>query len=292
VSTRTVRVGPRHPTRLDAFVHSALPRISRRLVRALIAEGAVRLNGRSTHKGTRVADGDLVEIPMLAGLQPDPDAPLRVLYEDDDVIAVDKPGGVSGHALDPRERGTVAGALLARYPELAEIGDPLSAGLVHRLDTGTSGVLLAARSPAVFETLRAAFRQRAVLKQYVAIVEGRPAPGTVVEVPLAHDPADRRRMRAARAGDRAWKARTYVAAVTVSGDCARLEVEIRTGVTHQVRAHLALLGHPILGDLLYGGRSVDLAPGRHALHAAALELPARPLRVVAPLPEDLGALLG
>jgi len=292
VSTRVVRVGPGDPTRLDAVVRVLLPRLSRRLVRTLIAEGAVRLNGRSTDKGARVVSGDLVEIPVLEGLEPDPDAPLRVLYEDDDVVAVDKPGGVSGHALDPRERGTVAGALLARYPELAGIGDPLSAGLVHRLDTGTSGVLLAARSPAVFGTLRTAFRRHAVLKRYVAVVEGRPAAGTVVEVPLAHDTGDRRRMRAARVGDRAWAARTYLAAVEVCGDRARIEVEIRTGVTHQVRAHLASLGHPILGDTLYGGRSVDLAPGRHALHAAALELSAPCLHVVAPLPDDLSALLG
>ena len=289
---RAVLVGARDPARLDTFVRASLPGLSRRLVRAMIEDGRVRVNGRVAPKGARVTDGDVVEIPIVDGLQPDPDAPLHILFEDADVIAVDKPGGVAGHALDPRERGTVAGALLARYPELAGIGDPLSAGLVHRLDTGTSGVLLAARSPAVFQAIRSAFRRHAVLKRYVAVVEGRPAAGTVVDVPLAHDTADRRRMRAARAGDRAWPARTYLAAVVPCGDRARVDVEIRTGVTHQVRAHLALLGHPILGDTLYGGRPADLAAGRHALHAAMLELSAPELHVVAPLAGDLAALLG
>ena len=130
-----------------------------------------------------------------------------------------------------------------------------------------------------------------MLKRYVAIVEGRPAAGTVVEVPLAHDTGDRRRMRAARAGDRAWVARTYLSAWRCAA-IARGRRRDPDRCPHQVRAHLALLGHPILGDALYGGRSVDLAPGRHALHAAALELPTPYLHVVAPLPDDLSALLG
>ena len=292
MSTRAVRVDPGGPTRLDAIVRSLLPHLSRRLVRTLIAEGSVRVNGRATRKGARVASGDLVEVPILEGLCPDPDLPLRVLYEDTDLVAVDKPGGVAGHALDPRDRGTVAGALLARYPELAQVGDPLSAGLVHRLDTGTSGVLVAARSPAVFTTLRAAFRRHEVVKRYVAVVEGRPEPGTIVDVPLAHDTSDRRRMRAAQPGDRAWPACTRVVAVSASGNRARVDVEIQTGVTHQVRAHLAWIGHPILGDLLYGGGPVPLAPGRHALHAGGLAWGARSLHVTAPLPDDLSALLG
>ena len=276
--------------RLDAVVRRLCPDLSRRIVRALIADGAVRVNGRPAAKGASVRAGDLVEVLVLAGLVPEPAMVLRVLHEDAAVVAVDKPGGVRGHALDPRQRGTVAGALVARYPELATIGDPLSAGLVHRLDTGTSGVLIAARTPASHAALRASFRRHEAVKRYVAMVTGTPAPGTVVEVALAHDPADRRRMRAARTGDRAWPARTVVSAVEPHGEVSRVEVEIRTGVTHQVRAHLALLGHPILGDALYGGSPSPLPPGRHALHAAELDLPGLP-SLRSPLPADLGVLV-
>ncbi len=267
------------PARLDALVRALLPGASRRLVRILIDEGAVRLNGRIARKGERIVVGDRIEVPTLAPLAPEPDAPLAVLHEDAEVVAVDKPGGMRGHALEPRQRGTVAAALLGRYPELAGVGGPLAAGLVHRLDTGTSGVLLAARSPAAYDDWRAAFRRHEVVKRYVAIVVGVPAPG-VVETPLAHDPGDRRRMRAARPGERSWPARTVLVGIAPRGAFARVDVEIRTGVTHQVRAHLALLA------------AATLPSGRHALHAAVLELPARAFLVAAPLPPDLAALGG
>ena len=286
----SVRVGPELAGRLDAAVRRLAPGFSRRLVRALIAEGAVRVNGRPARKGARVAPGDVVELPALAGIAPDPDVALRILYEDADLVAIDKPGGVRGHALDPRQRRTIAGALVARDPAQAGIGDPLSGGLVHRLDTGTSGVLVAARTPASWTALRAAFRRHDVVKRYVAIVAGLPAVGTVVDVPLAHDPQDRRRMRPARSGDRAWPASTRVCEVAVHGTRAAVTVEIRSGVTHQVRAHLAWLGHPVVGDALYGGEASVLPAGRHALHAATLEIPGRGLRVTAPLPDEMRAL--
>jgi 23S rRNA pseudouridine1911/1915/1917 synthase len=209
------------------------------------------------------------------------------------VIAVDKPGGVAGHALDPRQRGTVAAALLARWPALAGVGDPLAPGLVHRLDTGTSGVLLAARTAEAFDALRALFRAHAVRKRYVAVVRGAPRPGTRIDAPLAHDTRDRRRMVAAGPGARAWPAETTIVAVHPCGDVSRIDVEIRTGVTHQIRAHLALAGHPVVGDALYGGPpATTLAPGRHALHAARVEIPSWPLEVEAPLPADVRDLAG
>jgi 23S rRNA pseudouridine1911/1915/1917 synthase len=288
---RAVHVTPGMPARLDAVVRAALPAASRRLVRALIEDGSVRVNGRRAAKGSRVAVGDLVELPAVAALAPEPEVPLRVLHEDAELIAIDKPGGVPGHALDPHQRGTMAGALLARYPELAGVGGPAGAGLVHRLDTGTSGVLLAARSTSAYTRLREAFRNHDVVKRYVAVVQGVPAAGTAIEVPLAHDPTDRRRMRAARSKERAWPARTVVVAVDPSGARALVHVEIHTGVTHQVRVHLALAGHPVVGDVLYGGACGVLPAERHALHAAILELPGRRLRIVAPLPDDLRALV-
>jgi 23S rRNA pseudouridine1911/1915/1917 synthase len=291
-SHRRVEVAPGLPARLDRVVRSLMPETSQRLARRLIAEGDVRVNGRRAAKGARVSPGDVLELPVLGPLVPEPDAPLRILYEDDDVIAVDKPGGVRGHALDPRQRGTVAAALLARRPELARVAGPLDAGLVHRLDTGTSGVLLAARTPTAYAALREAFRTHAVVKRYLAVVEGTPRVDTVVDVPLAHDPADRRRMRPAGTRDRAWPARTTVVAVDARGPLATVEVEIRTGVTHQVRAHLAHAGHPVVGDALYGGPLVPLLPpGRHALHAHVVAVAGRGLRIEAPLPADLSGLV-
>ena len=288
---RRVRVTGATPTRLDACVRALAPELSRRLVRTLIDDGAVLVNGRPGRKGTRVADGDVVELPALAALEPEPDLPLRVLYEDARMIAIDKPGGVRGHALDPRQRGTMAAALLARHPELATVGDPLAAGLVHRLDIGTSGVLVAARSAEAHRALRAAFRSHAVTKRYVAVVVGTPAAGTIVDAALAHDSRDRRRMRVAQATDRAWSARTLVVAVEPRGERSLIEIEIRTGVTHQVRVHLAHLGHPIVGDALYGTPCDALAPRRHALHARRLEVPAYGLRIEAPIPDDLLGLV-
>ena len=287
---RTVRVTADMPARLDALLRTLLPTISRRLVRAFVADGSVRVNGRRASKGSRVVEGDLVEIPVVDGLVPEPDLPLVVLHEDADIIAIDKPGGVPGHALDPRERGSIAGALLARHPELASVGDPLSAGLVHRLDTGTSGVLVGARTPEAYRALREAFRRREVTKYYLAIVEGQPSPGTIIDTPLAHDPSDRRRMRAARRDDRAWPARTEITHVESQGGLTLVGLTLCTGVTHQARAHLALLGHPVVGDLLYGGSPL-LSTGRHALHAQRLDLAARGLRIESPLPADLRALL-
>lgn len=288
--SRTVVVTTAEPMRLDAWVRSVMAGTSRRLVHALIADGTIRVNGRRAAKGTRVGTGDVVELPVLAPLAPEPGMALAILHEDADLVAIDKPGGVPGHALDLRQRGSVAGALLARYPEMAAI-DPLAAGLVHRLDTATSGVLLAARSRAVHAALRAAFRRRAITKHYLAVVAGTPSPG-VIELPLAHDPQARGRMRVARPGERAWSARTRVVRVTPRGTHSVVEIEIATGVTHQIRLHLAARGHPVLGDLAYGGPPAGLAPGRHALHARQLVIPDRSLTIEAPLPEDLRPLLG
>ena len=285
--------------RLDTFLRGALPAMSRRLVRRLIAEGAVCVNGRPAVKGVRVAPGDRVTLPDLpATITPEPGLALAVLHEDDALVALDKPGGIPGHALDPRQRGTAAAFLLARYPEMADVGDPLAPGLVHRLDSGTSGLLVAARTRAAHCALRAALRARAVEKRYLAWVAGDASAldGARVALPLAHDPRDRRRMLPATARVRAWPAETRLAIVAAGRERSLVEATILTGVTHQVRVHLAARGHPVLGDVLYGGAPAGLPRGRHALHAAGLTLPhptdGRPLSLSALLPADLAALGG
>jgi len=298
VAALTLTVGA-DAVRLDTFLRGALPAMSRRLVRRLIAEGAVCVNGRPAAKGVRVAPGDRVTLPDLpATITPEPGLALAVLHEDDALVALDKPGGIPGHALDPRQRGTAAAFLLARYPEMADVGDPLAPGLVHRLDSGTSGLLIAARTRAAHCALRAALRARAVEKRYLAWVAGDASAldGARVALPLAHDPRDRRRMLPATAGVRAWPAETRLAIVAAGRERSLVEATILTGVTHQVRVHLAARGHPVLGDVLYGGAPAGLPRGRHALHAAGLTLPhptdGRPLSLSALLPADLAALGG
>ncbi|HZP43814.1 MAG TPA: RluA family pseudouridine synthase [Candidatus Binatia bacterium] len=285
--------------RLDAFVATALPHVSRRLCRELIASGAVRVNGRVAAKnGIRLRVGDRVALPDLPlALAPEPELALAVPYEDAAMAAVEKPGGMPAHALDPRERGTAAAFVLARWPETGTVGDRLAPGLVHRLDTGTSGLLLAARTPEAWSALRAAFAAHAVEKRYLAVVRGGRVPWRTerVDVPLAHDPRDRRRMTAAPPGARAWPAETTVEVLAAAEETALVAATIRTGVTHQVRVHLALLGLPVLNDALYGGAPADaLPPGRHALHAERLLVPhpadGRRVVLTSALPADLAAL--
>ncbi len=282
-----------HAARLDVIVRGMRPDLSRRLLRRLIDQGMVRVNGRRVARGARVLPGDHVSLPQLA-LAPEPDLPVPIVHVDRQIVVVDKPGGMPGHALDPRQRGTLAAFLLARFPDLAAVGDPFGSGLVHRLDTGTSGLQIAARTPEAFARCRAAFQAGKVSKRYLAIVAGVPPPHLVVDMPLAHDRRDRRRMTAASPGRRAWPARTEFVRRAVAGKLALVEATIHTGVMHQVRVHLAIHGHPVLGDRLYGGPPASLPEARHALHAAGIapvagiaDLPA----LDSPLPADLAALL-
>lgn len=295
--TLTVATDDTVACRLDGFLHGALPGWSRRLIRRLIAEGAVRVNGRRAAKGTRLATGDRVTLPDLPeGVRPEPDLDLPIVYADHALVALDKPGGVPSHALDPRERGTAAAFVLARYPDVARVGNPLAPGLVHRLDTGTSGLLVAARSATAHARLRAALRAREIEKRYLVVVAGDAGPlhGRVLTVPLAHDPRDRRRMMTATAGCRTWPAETTLEVLGTSGNRSLIAATIFTGVTHQVRAHLALAGHPVLGDRLYGGPDAGLPADRHALHATRITLPhpddGRRLSPTSPFPADLAAL--
>ncbi len=283
----------RHATRLDTFVLAVCPGLSRRQVRRLIDAGAVRVDGRRVRRGAHVAPGAQVILPR-SRLVPEPDLPVAIVHVDAHVIVVDKPGGMPGHALDPRQRGTVAGFLAARFPETAALGDPLSSGLAHRLDTGTSGLQVAARTPAAHVRLRAAFAAGEIAKRYLAIVVGTaPSSPLTIDTPLAHDPGDRRRMVAAVPGRRAWPAHTELVRLAVGGGHSLVQATLHSGVTHQVRVHLALLGFPVLGDRLYGGPDAGLGPRRHALHASALE-PGAGVALLppltSPLPDDLQRL--
>jgi len=283
--------------RADLFVSEATG-LSRAKVKRLFEEGAVRVDGRPARKGDLLKAGQRVEVAEGAAdegpaLVPEPGAPLRVLHEDASLVFCDKPSGRPSHPLQPGETGTVANALVSRYPECAAASDdPREGGLCHRLDIGTSGVLLAARTRAAWEAMRAAFSGDGADKRYWAAVTGPLADEGEIDLPLRHH---KDRVEPAVDGAGARPARSDFRVLARSGDAALVEVRIHTGVLHQVRAHLAAVGAPVLGDAAYGGRPLP-SLGRLFLHARSLEVThpssRRKLRVESPLPEELEAALG
>lgn len=275
--------------RVDVWLAGALE-LPRTRVKELLERGAVRIGGRVPRKGDRTVAGARVEVTLPdedPRPVPQPELPLSVIHLDPQLVAVDKPSGMPSHPLEPGERGTVVNALVARHPECADASaDPREGGLVHRLDTLTSGVLLASRTGEAWRALREAFSGRQVDKRYLAVVTGPVAAEGEIDLPLRHrgdhvEPA-------LSGGGR--EALTDFRALSRSGDASLLEVRIHTGVLHQIRAHLAAIGAPVLGDTDYGGRPF---PGleRFFLHAARLGFshPATGsrLELTAPLPDEL-----
>jgi 23S rRNA pseudouridine1911/1915/1917 synthase len=285
--------------RVDRFLASRLPGASRAIVKRLFSEGAVIVAGKPRAKGDPVRRGEVVEVfapePLDRADWPpaaNPDLVVPLLHADEDLLVVDKPAGMPCHPLRPDERGTVANALVARFPELVRAGDVArEAGLVHRLDTATSGVLVFARRRESFEDLVTQIRLGGSLKVYLALVEG-DASGISrrLEYPLVSRGRRVVALTDGRDHDEAQTATTVVEPVEVLGDATLVEARIRAGRRHQIRAHLAAAGHPIVGDVLYGAGATDLVerPFLHA-HRIALASPSRgtPLQVEAPLPADL-----
>lgn len=285
--------------RLDVFLSRQVPGLGRRAAQEAIAAGAVRVNGRRARKSDPVQAGDQIELGdrvEAAPLQPNPALAITVLYEDDALVAVDKPAGIPSVALRADETNTVANFLVARYPETASVGaSPLEAGLVHRLDTGTSGVLLAARTPVAHAHLRRQFRGRDVLKEYFAVVEGDLRRSGEIRAPLVPAGRQQHRMRVLRDGEANTTAREAVTLYRPRrrfGTATLLAVRIETGVMHQIRVHLASLGHPVVGDALYGARAAASRPLLHAVrlvirHPQGNEL----LSLTSPLALDVQAYL-
>ena len=264
-----------------------------------LAQGAREV----AEKGGKVRPGEIVSIAELLEVsdlrvQPNPALRLEILFQDDDLVAINKPAGMAVHPLRPEETGTLANALVAQFPEIAALGDqPLLAGVAHRIDTDTSGLVLAARTAAAFEALRAQFAARRVEKTYLALVAGAVKRDGELTHDLAHHPTSRGRMvdaRSLRVAERPMHAVTAFRVVRRVGAFTLLEVTIFTGVTHQIRCQLALIEHPLVGDTLYHGPAVR-GFDRHFLHAAAVALAhprsGDPMRIEAPLTPDLRALL-
>jgi 23S rRNA pseudouridine1911/1915/1917 synthase len=282
--------------RLDVVVGEVLG-LSRAKVKSLFEAGAVRVDGRRPSKGDRATLGSRVEVELAeegAPLVAEPGLALSLLYQDAWLVAVDKPAGMPSHPLKPGETGTAANALVARFPEVAAAGEEeREGGLVHRLDIETSGVLLAARDRQTWNAVRMLFRERAVDKRYWALVAGPIGEAGTIDVPLRHK-GEARVEPAVDGGEPGREALSEFRVLSRSGELALVEVKILTGVLHQVRAHLAAIGAPVVGDALYGGRPLG-GLKRFFLHARALGLShprsAVALKVESPLPPELAEAL-
>lgn len=270
--------------RLDAALLSRFPTSTRAFCREACAAGAVRVNGRPAIKGLKLQGGETVLVTALLEasdnrVAPDRSVAVRCLFEDAALLAFDKPPAQPVQPLTCHERGTLMNGVVARWPDVREIGDqPLMAGALHRIDADTSGLVLAARTQDAFENLRGQFAQQTVKKTYLALVEGSVAVGGTLENDLVHDPTlpfcrmidvSRARTRVKAAPLHAVTQFTPVAHTSYAREeRTLLEVVIYTGVTHQIRAQLAMAGMHIVNDRLYGAFAVENQTG-HCLHALA-----------------------
>jgi 23S rRNA pseudouridine1911/1915/1917 synthase len=283
-------------TRLDRFLATRAGELSRTRIQELIAEGRVSVNGVVTKPSHRVEAGEQVEIevPQAEDLEVAAEAiPLDVLYEDDDLAVVNKPAGIAVHPGAGESTGTLVGALLYRFGTLSAIGGPRRPGIVHRLDKGTSGALVVARTDEAHRGLVEQFQERLVEKTYVALLHGkmREQSGRI-ELPVARDLRRRTRMTTRRRDGRTartdWTAKLFLGAFTL------IEAGLHTGRTHQLRVHFSSLGFPVIGDALYGAPRIETVHGtqlpelgRNFLHAAHIRfahpITGEPLDVRAPL---------
>jgi 23S rRNA pseudouridine1911/1915/1917 synthase len=295
-------------TRLDRFVAAHCPELSRSRVQELIDGGLLLVNGKPAKSSQRLRGGELITVRAQPRPAPQTEAeaiPLDVLYEDNDVIAINKAAGMTVHAGAGNVSGTLVNALLGRGQTLSQGGDPLRPGIVHRLDKETSGVILVAKNDAAHAKLGEAFRQRAIKKTYIALVQGVLGENSGrIELAIGRDPIYRTRMTTQR---KSWhgealanprEARTDWKALAKIDGTTLVEVQLYTGRTHQIRVHFSALKHPVVGDTLYGaagemriGKVTLPSLGRNFLHAAKLGF-AQPqtgawIEVRAALPSEL-----
>jgi 23S rRNA pseudouridine1911/1915/1917 synthase len=296
--------------RLDRVVATHCPDLSRTRVQELIDSADILVNGKPAKASYRLRGSEKITVtaeprpPIRAEAE---SIPLDILYEDDDVVAVNKPAGMIVHAGAGNHKGTLVNALLGRGQSLSQGGDILRPGIVHRLDKETSGIILVAKTDLAHARLGEAFRSRKVKKTYIALVEGHLDAATgIIDFAIARDPKRRVRMTTRRSMilSGAREARTDWRALARIGPATLLEVQLHTGRTHQIRVHFSALHHPVVGDALYGAadqltvNKIELPPldaGRNFLHAARLGF-AQPttgawIDVRAPLPAPLHAFL-
>lgn len=257
--------------RLDKYVTEHSAGLSRTQVQKLITDGYVMVNDRPSRAGFKLNAGDriIVNLPPATPTTLTAEAiPVKILYEDDDVLVVDKPPGLTVHPAPGHPSGTLVNALLSHLPALPETGDQQRPGIVHRLDKDTSGVMLVAKNSSAHSNLTEQFKSRSVSKTYLVLVKGRLSPRDgAIEAPIGRDSAHRERM-AVVAESRGRKARTQYHVQEYLNGHTLLEVNPETGRTHQIRVHMAAIGYPVVGDKVYGVKS-PVVP-RQFVHAFRL----------------------
>lgn len=304
--TDTVTVEAEHAgSRLDRFLAAVLGTISRSQIQRLIKEGHVLVDGRPAKANLPLKTGQAIAVnvpePVASAVAPEP-LPIPILYQDEDIVVVDKPAGMVVHPAAGHATGTLVNGLLHSVDDLSGIGGEKRPGIVHRLDKGTSGLMVVAKHDAAHEALAQQFHDRQVDKEYIALVWGEVQSGRRIDTPIGRDPENRKKMsararRSREAVTRVVRTEPFTRALTLA------VVSIHTGRTHQIRVHLSAIGHPVVGDALYGGvhrrvpgdlRAVTRLE-RPFLHAARLAfrhpVDERRMEFTSPLPPDLQSVL-
>ena len=287
------------PLRLDRALADLWPDLSRSRIEALIAQGAITVNGRAAKPSLKVSGGEKIvaTIPEPQPIAAEPESrPLDILYQDKDVAVLNKPAGLTVHPSSTQHSGTLVNALLAALPDLSGIGGALRPGIVHRLDKDTSGVLIVAKNDKAHQALVTAFQKREVDKRYVAFVLGTPPESGEWSKPIGRHPHLRKKF--STHAEHAKSALTRFTRTAQFSGSAQLELELLTGRTHQIRVHAQDAGFPLIGDPTYGAKPQSMPVcarsfARQALHAErlTLKLPnGRTKTFTAPWPEDLLAL--
>lgn len=268
VSIKEITV-PADAPRLDRFLAEQGRGLTRSRIHALISEGLVSLNGVPARPSQRVRAGDriVLKVPPVREMDLTPqDIPVELIYQDAELVVLDKPAGLSVHPGPGHPDGTLVNALLARCPDIKGIGGVARPGIVHRLDKDTSGLMVVAKTERAHHDLSAQIKARQVHKEYLALTVGVPPQDEgIIDAPIARDPRNRKRMAVVLSGRESC---THYRVAERLGDYALVELVLETGRTHQIRVHLAYLGYPLYGDELYGRRSPDLS--RQFLHANVL----------------------
>jgi len=280
--------------RLDKYVGEKCPELSRTHAQRLIADGCITVNGGVAKASLKLSVGDRVNIsiPPAPPRSLSPEAiPLNILYEDDDLLVIDKPAGLAIHPAPGHPSHTLVNAILSRLSGLPDASDSLRPGIVHRLDKDTSGVMVVARNSVAQANLISQFKAHSVVKAYLVLVKGRLTPESgVIEAPIGRDPRNRKRMAVVTEGR---EARTQYQVIKYIDNYTLLEVRPETGRTHQIRVHLKAIGYPVVGDKVYGVKSAYLS--RQFMHACRLgfKLPStgKYVEFTSELPPDLSQAL-
>lgn len=284
--------------RIDQYLAEAIPTLSRTEVQRLVKAGDVLVNGASIKPSYRLTAGEVITVNLPAPVDRSVYAeaiPLDIIYEDADLVAINKAAGMVVHPAHGNESGTLVNAALSHWPEMRRVTGEERAGVVHRLDKDTSGVIVLAKTNDALKSLQAQFKARTTSKRYLALVEGIPASSTgIIEAPIGRDPRQRKRMAVTKKRGRPSKTRYTV--IETFPNNALLDVDLHTGRTHQIRVHMTWLGHPVVGDRIYGHRKQAIPlKDRIFLHAAELQVDSpstgERLTFTAPLPDQLNRVL-